>query len=112
MKQVINLDTVPNQRGSLIKHMLIGGTVGLVVILLFVLPVKHPPANWGQFWIIKPLVISPLSGAAGGLVAYFMPLFRNRYGWNKVVTLLLTALICVMGLWIGIVLGLNGTLWN
>lgn len=112
MTHANNLTAASGQPGSLVKRMLIGTAIGLVVIAIFVLPIKHPRAEWGQYWMLKPFIITPLSGAMGGLVAYFMARFRNQYGWNKTLTFLLTAIICVIGLWMGIVLGLNGTLWN
>nr|WP_294796077.1 hypothetical protein [uncultured Mucilaginibacter sp.] len=112
MTHANNLAVQPGQSSPLVKRMLIGAGIGAVIIALFILPVKHPQAEWGQLWMLKPFIITPFSGAVGGLVAHFMMHFRNQYGWNKVLTLLLTAIICVIGLWMGIVLGLNGTLWN
>ena len=112
MTHVNNLTAQPGHTDPLLKRMLIGAGIGLVVIAFFILPVKHPRAEWGQLWMLKPFIITPLSGAMGGLVAHFMTHFRKQYGWNKALTYLLTAIICVIGLWMGIVLGLNGTLWN
>ncbi|MGY3212977.1 hypothetical protein [Mucilaginibacter sp. HD30] len=112
MTHANNLTAQPGQTGSLVKRMLIGTGIGLVVIAIFVLPVKHARAEWGQLWMLRPFIITPLSGAMGGLVAHFMIRLRNTYAWNKTLTFLLTAIICTVGLWMGIVLGLAGTLWN
>jgi hypothetical protein len=112
MTHANNLTAPSGQSGSLLKRMLIGAAIALVVIAIFILPIKHPRAEWGQYWMLKPFIITPLSGAMGGLVAHFMIHLRNQYGWNKILTFLMTAIICVIGLWMGIVLGLNGTLWN
>ena len=49
MTHANNLTAQARQPGSLVKHMLIGAGIGLAVIALFVLPVKHPRAEWGQF---------------------------------------------------------------
>jgi hypothetical protein len=112
MTHANNLTAPTGQPGSLLKRMLIGAAIGLVVIAIFILPVKHPKAEWGQYWMLKPFIITPLSGAMGGLVAHFMAHLRNKYGWNKTLSFLLSAIICAIGLWMGIVLGLNGTLWD
>jgi hypothetical protein len=112
MTHANNLITPVGQPGSLVKRMLIGAAIGLAIIAIFILPVKDPNPEWGQYWMIKPFIITPLSGSVGGMVAHFMVQLRNQYGWNKTLTFLLTAIIFVIGLWMGIVLGLNGTLWD
>lgn len=94
------------------KSALIGWGIALVVILLFILPVKHPRPEWGQLWMIRPLIITPIAGAVGGACFYFLDLLRQHYRWNLFVTAALSTLIYIIGLWMGIVLGLVGTLWN
>lgn len=112
MTQTDNLTAQSGKPGSLAKRMLIGAGIGMAIIAFFVLPVKHPKAEWGQLWMLKPFIITPLSGAMAGLLAHFMAQSGNTNAWNKTLTFLLTAIICVICLWLGIVLGLNGTLWD
>jgi len=112
MTQDLNLTNNPIQPSALVKRMLIGWSIGLAVILFFVLGVKHPRAEWGNLWMIRPLIITPLAGATGGAVVYFADRLRQQYGWNKVLINTLCGIICFIGLWMGIVLGLVGTLWN
>ena len=102
----------PDKPGSIGKRMLIGGVIGLAVILFFILPINHPDAEWGQFWMIRPLIITPLAGAMAGLFSYLMAYLHKQYGWNKILTHTLSAIAFVIGIWMGIVLGLVGTLWH
>ena len=112
MTQTNNSQTQPNESASLVKPMLLGAGIALIVILVFVLPIKHARAEWGQFWMIRPLIITPLAGAVGGACYYFINRFFNRAGWPKGGAVLLSLLVYLFGLWMGIVLGLAGTLWN
>ena len=104
--------TKPFQPSLLIKPVLIGGGIALAVIALFVLPVKHPDPAWGQFWMVRPFIITPLAGATGGAVYCFLNWIINPAGWSKVGVIALSTVIYLIGLWMGIVLGLVGTLWN
>jgi hypothetical protein len=93
---------------SLQKRMIIGAGIGLLVISLFVFPTE-PKTEWGRFWIIRPLIVVPFAGAMGGLCNHIIV---NRFGLNKMAAWLLSGLVFLFGLWIGIVLGLDGTLWD
>ena len=99
-------------QSSLIKRMLIGAAIGLAVISLFIFPANGGNPEWGRFWMIKPLLITPFSGAMGGLVSYFMAQLAEINRWNKVLVTICSAIIFIIGLWMGIVLGLNGTMWD
>jgi hypothetical protein len=58
-------------------------------------------------------VVVTLAGAAGGAFFYFlMDRLGSRGGWKKALAITLSLLIYVVGLWMGTVLGLAGTLWN
>src|SRR5262245_10593706 len=96
---------------SLPKRMLIGWGIGLLVISLFVVPTEPNPA-WGKFWMIRPLIITPLAGAMGGLCNYYIMSFHERAGINKIVAIIISVIVAVVGMWMGIILGLDGTLWD
>jgi hypothetical protein len=100
-----------SQPASLLKRMLIGGTIGLMLISIFILPTEGRAA-WGPLWMVRPLIITPLAGAMGGLCNYFIMNFREQFRLNKTVAFIVSMLVCLIGLWMGIVLGLDGTLWN
>ena len=98
---------------KLLRRILIGAVIGLAVILVFVLKADEPvPAEWGRYWRVKPLLVVPLAGATGALFYHFMDILRRGGGWLKIVANILSAIVFVFGIWIGIVLGLNGTMWN
>lgn len=112
MTHANNLTAQHGTPGSLTKRMLIGAAVGLAVILFFVLQVNHPHPEWGRFWMIRPLLITPLAGAMAGLFSYFMAWLHREYAWNKILTVTLSTIVFVIGIWMGIILGLDGTLWH
>ena len=99
-------------KASLAKHLAVGAVVGFAVISFFVFGVDRPKPEWGTFWRVRPLIVTPLSGAAGGAVFYFLGFFGSRLGWPKAISIVLAAIISIVGLWMGIVLGLVGTMWN
>ncbi len=93
-------------------RMLAGAGIGLILISLFVFPIKDPNPAWGKFWMDRPLIVVPIAGAMGGLCNYFLIHFRYFIGINKIVAMILSAIVFIVGLWMGVVLGLVGTLWN
>jgi hypothetical protein len=112
MTQNSNVTTQPIPPGSLGKRMLVGAGIGLLLISLFLSGVKNPNPEWGKFWMIRPLIIVPLAGAMGGLCNYYLVHFHDRFGVNKPVAIIASVLVFIIGLWLGFVLGLEGTLWN
>ena len=99
-------------KSSLSKRMLIGAAIGLAVISFFVLSANGGNPEWGRFWMIRPLVVVPFAGAMGGLVSYFMAQLADINGWNKILVTVFSAIVFIIGLWMGIVLGLDGTMWH
>lgn len=95
-----------------IKPVLVGGGIGLVLISIFLPGVNDVNPAWGKYWMIRPLIIVPLAGAGGGLAYYLMDRWRRQFGWNRTVVLILSGLAFITGLWLGAVLGLDGTYWN
>jgi cobalamin synthase len=89
----------------------VGAGIGLLVISFFLFPTDGRP-EWGKFWMVRPLIVVPFAGAMAGLCNYYILSFRNRFGLNKIVAIVLSLIVLFVGMWTGIVLGLDGTLWN
>ena len=94
------------------KRMLLGAAIGLLVILNFVIPGWEGKPEWGPLWQFRPLVVTPFAGAMGGLFFHVMGIMRQYGGWRKVIANVISALVFVVGIWMGIVLGLVGTMWH
>jgi len=100
-----------NYSGSVVKPVLVGAFVALLAISFFVFGVDQPNPAWGEYWMIRPLLITPLAGAVGGAFYAFME-YQSSRGFNRTLAILLSLVVYVIGLWLGIVLGLAGTMWN
>jgi hypothetical protein len=92
--------------------MLAGALIGLAIISLFVFTVDKPNPEWGNLWIIKPLIITPLAGAFGILSFYLKNIIKPSNKFTYTFIILLSFIAFLIALWMGIVLGLDGTLWN
>lgn len=90
---------------------LVGAAIALLFIAAFVFPAEGNPA-WGKLWKIRPLIVVPLAGAAGGAIFYFLRHSAYQGGWKKILVTIAGVLVYIFGLWVGTVLGLDGTLWN
>lgn len=107
-----NLTTQHIHSASLGKRMLQGGGIALVLITAFLISAGEGNPNWPKYWMIRPLIIVPLAGAMGGLCYYFLDHLRYQGGWMKVLAYILSFLVYIIGLWMGTVLGLDGTWWD
>ena len=94
------------------RRTLTGAAFGLALITLFLAGVQHPDPVWGKLWMIRPLLVVTMAGALGGFINYMLLHYHQKLGIHKVVAVVLSALIYVVGLWLGSVLGLAGTLWD
>ncbi len=94
------------------KRMLQGAAIGLVLIVVFLLKADKPKPEWGELWMVRPLLLVPFAGAMAGVGYYFMDYLRCKGGWKKIVAYVLSFLGLVIALWIGIVVGLDGTYWD
>jgi hypothetical protein len=112
MMQRNNLTTQPIHSAPLGKRMLLGAGIALILITLFLLGAGEPNPAWGKLWMIKPLIIVPLAGAMGGVFYYFMDHLRYQGGWKNALAYVLSLIGYIIVLWLGTVLGLNGTMWN
>lgn len=95
-------------QSKLSSRTLLGGGVALAAILFFVIGAGKGRPEWGQYWMVKPLILTPLIGTIAGAITHKM----EQLGWNKILTAILNVIGYLVALWIGIVLGLNGTMWN
>lgn len=98
--------------GSLPKRMLIGWLIGLAVISFFVFGADCVKPEWGEFWRIRPLIITPLATAVGGACFYFIDRFGSQHGWPKAIIYSISFTVFFVGMWMGTVIGLAGTMWN
>lgn len=99
-------------RASAGKRMLAGACIGLVLILFFVVGAGEADPSWPTLWWIRPLLIVPAAGALGGLFYYNMDPLRSKGGWRTILAYGLSLLVFMFLLWLGIVLGLDGTMWD
>ncbi len=103
-----NLNQKPQSVSALVKWMLFGGGIALAAILLFVISPGKGKPEWGAYWMMRPLILTPLVGAFGGALAYRITIL----GLNGILTLVIGIVGFLIVLWISIVLGLNGTMWD
>lgn len=97
---------------SIIKRMLTGAAIGLTLISIFVFSVDDPNPEWGKYWMIRPLIITPLVAAFGSLSFYLKDFVRPVSDLMRLVVILLSGIAFIIALWMGFILGLDGTLWN
>jgi hypothetical protein len=97
---------------SLSKRMLLGAAIALILIVVFLSQAGEPDPAWPRLWMVRPLIIVPLAGATGGGFFYFMDHLSYQGGWKKAGAYILSAIVYIIGLWMGTVLGLDGTHWD
>ncbi|MBC5772882.1 potassium transporter KefB [Pontibacter sp. KCTC 32443] len=112
MIQRIEFKNHPIHLFTLGKRMLVGAWIGLLLICVFLIFVNEPNPEWGKLWWVRPLVIVPMAGAAGGFCNYFILYFASKIGVNKSFAILLSLLVFIIGFYLGFVLGLAGTMWH
>lgn len=98
--------------GSLVKRMLLGAGLGLALISFFLLNVDNPNPAWPEYWMIRPLIVVPSAVAGAGLCFHFLDKYRFENGWNKTFITVLGIVGHIIALWMGMVVGLDGTLWD
>jgi hypothetical protein len=102
----------PIHPASVSKRMLQGAGIGFIVILFFLVGAGEPDPSWPKLWMIKPLLVVPSAGALGGLFYYNMDHLRSQGGWRTALAYILSLFVFLIVLWLGTVLGLNGTMWD
>lgn len=112
MEKKIENPTLDSRQVTMARRMAQGAAVGLILISFFVFGVDEPNPDWPKLWMVKPLIMVPLAGSLGGLSYYLINPLRQRPGWRRIVTNILGLLVFLVVLWLGTVLGLNGTMWD
>ena len=102
----------PIHAASVGKRMLQGAGLAFILILAFLVSAGAPDPGWPRLWMVKPLLIVPLAGALGGLFYYNMDHLRFQGGRRKALAALLSLVVYLLVVWLGTVLGLNGTMWD
>ena len=99
-------------RSAFAKPIIIGYVFAFILIAVMVFTVNTPRPEWGKYWMVQPLIVTPLMGAMGGLFFSLVNFFGSKRGLNKIVTVPVGLVGSIIALWLGIVLGLHGTMWN
>ncbi len=107
MKQSTNIN-----KPFLVKFIIIGGFIGLMLAMLFIRTAEAGNPVWPKGWVIRPLIILPLASAAGSAFANYLMQLTIHGGWRRVLAVILSLIIYLVGLWMGFILGFDGTLWN
>ena len=99
---------------SLFNKMVVGGSFALILINIYLLKAGEPDPAWGwnDFWMIRPLLIVPITGAMGGAFFHLMEPVKRQGGWKRGLALVVSILVYIIGFWMGFVLGLHGTYWD
>jgi hypothetical protein len=99
---------------SLFYKMIVGGSFALILINIYLLKAGEPDPAWGwsDLWMIRPLVVVPFAGAMGGAFFHLMEPIRIQGGGKRGLALLVSILVYIIGIWMGFVLGLDGTYFD
>lgn len=101
-----------NSRAVLLKTAAGGWVIGLGIISLFVFGFQNPDPEWGSYWRIRPLLLTPLIAGTGAVFAGLLFKMGQGSAGRKILFTLLAAGAFLFSVWIGIILGLDGTLWD
>lgn len=102
----------PINLSTLIKFAIAGAVIALILISLLIFSVNTPKPEWGQHWYIRPLIVTPFITSIGGIALYLLNLKDFKSKIINLILLIMSILIFFFFLWIGTILGLDGTLWN
>lgn len=109
MDQSNSLSSKQIHQPTLIRHLLVGAGTAFFLILLFLFGTGEPDPSWAKYWMLRPLVIVPIAGALGGMGYYFI---NYHIFTNKALSVIIGILGFFIVLWMGFVLGLDGTMWD
>lgn len=102
----------PINLSTLIKFAIAGAFLALILISLLIFSVNTPKPEWGQHWFIRPIIVAPIIASIGGISMYLVNLGEFESKLLNLLLFLFSIVLFLFFLWIGIILGLDGTLWN
>ncbi|WP_316832089.1 hypothetical protein [Pedobacter aquatilis] len=94
------------------KRMLTGALISLCIVSFFLIVAGKGNPGWGSYWQIKPLLLSPFLGSITGFCYDITARLRKINGWTGKLLIVLSLIGYFVGIWMSLVLGLAGTLWN
>lgn len=94
------------------KFTTIGALIGLVVISILLATNRHSSPTWGKWWQLKPIFVVSLTGAFAGSLIYHIHPKKPFSKWKLFLFLILSIVGFLVSIWFGIIVGLDGTLWN
>jgi len=107
-----NLTKKPLFTPFLGRRVLMGAIIALAMVGVFVIGAGPGKPEWGAYWRLKPLLLTPCLGAIVGLCYDITQPLRNINGWPGRVFLILSIVGGLIGLWMSMILGLAGTMWD
>ena len=109
-----NKDTsvTPPSIDTLKKRAITGAAIGMGFTLLFILTADNADPSWSKYWFIKPLLLTPFVTALGGTCFFYLEQIFFYNGWKKSIAMAIGVVGFIISLWLGMVLGFNGTYWN
>lgn len=90
----------------------LGFAIAFVLVTALILSVNNPNPVWGKNWFVRPILLTPVIAATGAGVSYLISTISFRNQLFNLFKILLCLLAYIFFLWIGTVIGFNGTLWN
>jgi hypothetical protein len=100
------------KRSFLIGWSLAGFFIATGVLLLFLIGADPPNSDWASNWFLRPAIILPLAGLTGGFCAGVLSALLRVKVIGLYLAIAIGILIFLLALWMGIVLGFDGTYWN
>ncbi|HEY9117694.1 MAG TPA: hypothetical protein VIN11_07695 [Roseivirga sp.] len=107
-----NRTVTPPSIDTLKKRSLMGGLIGLMVTVLFIYSANDANPLWPSLWFVKPVILTPLLTTLGGAFFYYIESIFFTNAWNRPLALIIGFIAFIVSLWLGMVLGFNGTYWN
>jgi hypothetical protein len=89
-----------------------GFALALAFVGFIILSVDNPKPEWSDYWFVRPLLITPIIGGFGGASCYLINTVVIQNSFVKLLRILFSIIVFIFFIWIGTVLGLDGTLWN
>ena len=102
----------PLRESAIGKMAMLGAAIALVLISIFLWNAGEPDPSWPRLWMIRPLIIVPAAGAVGGAFYQFLGHMGEPGSLTRISGKIAGLVVYIIGLWLGTVLGLDGTWWD